>query len=562
MNSFATPRTTASLPRWRLFADRSARRALALVMAAATAVISPMLFLGNASGHDFGFHIASWMETARQWHEGVIYPRWAAWANYGFGEPRFIFYPPASWLLGAALGTVLPWRAAPGVLIWLTLVASGLSMFALSREWLSPSAAIAASVFYAVNPYHLVIVYYRSDFAELIASAVFPLVILFALRVGRTGWNGIVPLAVVFGAVWLSNAPAAVIITYSLTLVLVVESIVHRSARPAAAGALAMATGFGLAAFYIVPATWEQRWVNISQVISDNLRAEQNFLFTRANDPEFVLFNWKVSGVALGVILVAGVVAVVTARQRRSMPGAWWAAMGLAAVSAALMFPASGLAWKYLPKLRFVQFPWRWLVPLNLACWFLFAAATAGSRKRWAWWTAMAAAFAILGTAIVRDAWWDSEDVRVALEAISSDRGYEGNDEYAPLGCDNYDLPKDAPRIAAPKGMRARIERWSPERRILTVDSARPGNLALKLVNYPAWEVEVNGENIKAISKPGTAQMLLPLPAGSSRVQVKFARTPDRTVGDVISTATVALLAGLMLFERRRKARPPIGRVS
>jgi hypothetical protein len=72
----------------------------------------------------------------------------------------------------------------------------------------------------------------------------------------------------------------------------------------------------------------------------------------------------------------------------------------------------------------------------------------------------------------------------------------------------------------------------------------------------------VNGESIKAISKPGTAQMLVRLPAGSSRVQVKFTRTPDRIVGNVISTATVAFLAGLMLFERRRKARSPIDRVS
>ncbi len=89
---------------------------------------------------------------------------------------------------------------------------------------------------------------------------------------------------------------------------------------PLVPGAAAMACGLGLAAFYIFPAAYEQRWVQIEEVLAGNLRTELNFLFTHANDPEFVLFNWKVSSVALGMMIMAGIAAVFGARRRARIP--------------------------------------------------------------------------------------------------------------------------------------------------------------------------------------------------------------------------------------------------
>ena len=264
-----------------------------------------MLFLGNASGHDFQFHMASWMDAAGQWREGIVYPRWAEWANWGFGEPRFVFYPPGSWMAGAALGQLLPWRVVPGVYIWLVLVVAGMAMSKLAREWLPARTSVAAAVLYAVNPYNLVIVYYRSDFAELLAGALFPLIVWGALHVWGAGSGARVPLlAAAFAGIWLSNAPAAVIATYSLALILCVQCVARRSWRPIASGGAAMAGGFGLAAFYILPAAREQRWVQITQVLADNLDPARNFLFTHSNDPDFAAFNWKISYVAVSMMLV------------------------------------------------------------------------------------------------------------------------------------------------------------------------------------------------------------------------------------------------------------------
>src|SRR6267378_3821224 len=114
----------------------------------------------------------------------------------------------------------------------------------------------------------------------------------------------------------VSNAPAAVVATYSLALILVIACIVARSIRPLILGGLAMLAGFGLAGFYLAPAWWEQRWVQIAQAVSTTYEPQRNFLFTRINDPEFILFNWKISALAVGLMIFTSLAVAFGFRQR------------------------------------------------------------------------------------------------------------------------------------------------------------------------------------------------------------------------------------------------------
>ncbi len=172
-------------PRW----ARLLWAPLLAIAATAFAVEIPFFFLGTPSGHDVEFHLYSWLEVLAQWKQGIWFPRWASLAHFAYGEPRFVFYPPASWTLGAVMSAVFPWTVAASVYIWIALVLAGVSMFVLARRWLDRRDAIFAAMLYAVNPYHLVIVYWRSAFAELLASCLVPLLLLLVLRAVEEGWR-------------------------------------------------------------------------------------------------------------------------------------------------------------------------------------------------------------------------------------------------------------------------------------------------------------------------------------------------------------------------------------
>jgi hypothetical protein len=550
-------------------------RLFAILALVATAVTMPMWFLGNASGHDFQFHMASWLDVSGQWREGILYPRWAEWANFGFGEPRFIFYPPLSWMLGAALGLVLPWKMVPGAFIWIALVLGGYGMWRMAREWLTPTQACAAAVLYAINPYHLIVLYYRSDFAELLAGAFFPFLIWRALRVMRDGGSAVPALAMVFALVWLTNAPAAVIATYSLALLLVMGALAARNVRTLMAGGTAMVCGFGLAAFYIVPAAWEQRWVQISQALVALLEPKDNFLFTHANDPEFLLFNWKVSTVAMAVILIAAIAAVFLWRRARQLGAAWWVILAFGAASFFLMLPASAIFWRLLPKLAFVQFPWRWMGPLGFVFAFVTAAAPVKRATQVAAWAALGVMIVGLGAAFVSDCWWDSEDIPVLSRGIQSGNGYEGTDEYQPVGSDRYSLPgADIPygdplgpptpvistqnpdsgkMLATPVG-KARVTLWTADRREFSYDAGDDPDIAgVRLLQYPAWRATVDGSAAQTSAADDTGQLLMQVPAGRHKVTIEFARTPDRTLGGVISIFFFFGVGGWWIVDDRRR---------
>jgi hypothetical protein len=377
-------------------AIRSAALPCLVLLAAALLTILPLLLHGPSCGHDQVFHLVSWFDAAAQLRHGH-YPQWAIAPAWNAGEPRFLFYPPLSWLLGALLTLLLPPAAATFAYIALALAAAGLAMYRLAREFAAPPAALLAATFYLANPYMLFNAFERSAFAELLAAAWMPLLLLAVLRARPTVRSIAIPLALL----WLTNAPAAVMGSYMLALLATLRVAHHlyqsrqtnSPLRPTLRLALTYIAGtvLGLAlpAFYLLPAAIQRRFVQVDMAVIPNMRFQDNFLFDLTTDPGHNGVNHSISKLAVA-LLAATTLAIATllltrkpnpnpvlstGTGRSHRPVEWRDLQPsphpalpltlLAATIAFLLFPLSTPIWQHLPEFAFLQFPWRLLTILT-----------------------------------------------------------------------------------------------------------------------------------------------------------------------------------------------------
>jgi hypothetical protein len=610
-----------------------------VILLAAAAAIAPLLVHGPSCGHDFDFHLVSWFDALESWRQGIAYPHWTPSANFGAGEPRFVFYSPLTWMLGAALGAALPWPLVPIALTFLLLTLTGLATRALARQMLDEGAATLAGCAALFSGYALFTAYERSAFAEFAGGFWIPLVLLYLLRDGgafvgaeatpcakavplwRRAFDGsAAPLALAVAGAWLSNPTVGVMACYLLAAVALTRTLLSWSWAPLLRAAAGSLLGMGLIAAYLLPAAWERRWVDILQVTEDpGQTLENSWLFAVHADPglqphDEVLRTASIivvlmTAVALGGALVSwlrGRLSTVREDSRterltgadrpiahrsflRPIARDWWLPLALIPVVVlSLQFAFSRPLWNLLPELRFLQFPWRWLLVLEAPMAIFFAAAVwpRDAERLWRRVAVAAACAAVFlamtvcaGSVFFQNC--DCKDsVAGMLVTYRNGQGFAGTDEYEPIGSDNSLLPTGLPaaclvvdpmtELGMPTNGPDDVDSppvWQPEQRSCDATFAAVGNriehlrisatiphsgfLILRLRSYPAWLVSVNGRHISDLPRREDGLIAVPVPNGPVEVTVDWTTTADIILGCRMSFMAALLLTALWLLERR-----------
>lgn len=546
---------------------------------------------------DLPLHYHITRSFARSLAEGELLPRWAGLLDGGRGNALFTFYPPLCYLLSAVLMKLF----SIGALTALKLVSlliffiAQVNAYLLARAFFTHRPSLLVALSYVLLPAYPLLALHRAFLANALALSFVPLVLLgtHQLLSGAQRARGWLLFTLALSAVILTHAITTYLCALAvglLTLLYLPQTNWRNVGRLTAASLLALAC----TAFFWWPQQSEMSWVQLGlQLVKQDYR--DYFLFAAPSDQSRYRQSWAGLNTVTSLITLAQTCLALllgllcwrrpSAATRSQHTTLVWFALALTALGLFIALPISELAWRYVPGLRFVQFPWRFQPFVALGCGLLAAAA-------WEAWPALrrrrrVVIAATLGWLIIANIIFTFMVARLrepaltrthvaatlnatALPSITSVEGRRLQDEdalkylaytanqiyFRPQGADlNLYPPAEQPgglSILEGEG-RVTTQLLHNTRREFLIEAEMPLRARLETYAYPHWVARLDGRELPINTEPNSGLMLLELPAGSHKLTLTFeSRSFSQRVARWLSVATCLLL---MVWAVRRKIR-------
>ena len=547
-------------------------RFLMVVLVFSLPAITDLLKPGYFSMHD-DLQILRLQQLDKCVHDFQLPCRWVPDPGFGYGYPMFNYYPPLPYFLAEVFyiaGFNLFWSIK--IVFILSIILSGLFMFALISELLSPLAGVVAAVFYVWAPYHSVDVYVRGAMNEAWGLTFFPLILLFAYKLAQGNKNKfLIPgLALSFSALLLSHNVMTLIFGPILAVWSLFWLCYFKNFRQITKMAIAGLWGIGLAAFFFLPVTLESRLVHVETMTIGYFNYLAHFadinqlFFSRfwgfggstwgpGDDMAFPVghFHWVIALIAL----VAGIFLIIKSIQGKIKLRQWpisifWICF-FVFIGMLYIFLTHSRAvwfWDHLPLLYFAQFPWRLLAVPALAFSILAGVVIYLIRS---WKVSWLIAAALLVGVVV----WNYPFFKIQKQVtVTTEEKFSGSlwELQVTGGIFDY-LPKTAsrppggpafiyPQFIEGNGGILDFQRGTNWLKFTARVSTDQAVLQLPLFEFPRTIITIDGRKTAFGHDADLGRLEIQLAGGEHRVEAKIEDTPIRTLSNIVSLISLGLL--------------------
>lgn len=516
-------------------------------------------------GGDIHIHLNWAKQVSMGIREGIIYPRWLAESNNGYGSPTTIFYSPLFYLLTGIINLFIPSLIVSLKVVTFTgFLLSGISIYLFLRNFCGNTASVAGGIVYQLMPYHAFGLYAKGALAETFAFAWLPLILYFTYKGFKedslSTWIG---LALSYAGLIITHIVSAYIFTFVMTLFALSLFLKEKDFKVLLRFIVAFLFGLCLAAIYFIPMVFERGFVHIEWLTELSiLDYRNNFLFMGQGSKDTFYTNLE-QIVALQVSLALISLLLIYHHGReyedtsRTLQLVFF--FFVFAFSIFVSTPYSMPIWRIVPGLPTIQFPWRWLMLSTLSVSVLAGMAFDLFSLKEIKNDRFARVFSAVFYAIIASNLYLASFYLLTAEPVKKDKIKwmlkSGGDvpEYRPIWLTQTtkDLSKEKwiPVSFKEGAGKVDIITWKSQTRLFTVNAAIPSTVRISTFYYPGWTASIKGIELPIGIEKDSGAMLLNIQPGRSEVLLEFRDTPLRRTAKWISilslfTALIGLIAG------------------
>ncbi len=516
--------------------------------------IRPLFTSGFFPMHD-DTQIARVVAMGRALRNGQFPVRWVSELGYGYGYPIFNFYGPLPYYVGGGLYALgLSGLTATKLMFALGIMGAGVAMYLTSLTFLGHVGAMVASAFYMYAPYHAVQIYVRGSVGEFWVLIFLPF--LFWGFLSKSKLIGGIGLAgIILSHTLLGYATTTLLIVGLVGYWIIRRLLQHFDWSLVIGHWSLILIGLGLSAFFWLPAITEIAYTNVREQISATANYMDHFVCLSQLWNSMWGFGGSTAGCLDGISFKLGKIHVIVAaaglallwiNRQKTLFSYALTALGITLAAVALLLHFSIPLWNTLPRLAYLQYPWRFLTFAIFGLSALSGTIVACSRNTI---VRFGVASACIAAVIVLNAKWfapqyvypknlesfeTSEELRWRVSKIS--------DEYLPPAVVRPRALPEVPQGAIlPRGdLEVETERENEIYAKFALLSTISQPVTIHRAYFPGWRYWVNG--VETLSHLADGLPVLSVPQGRSVVEMRLTNTPVRTLGNVLSAVTVILL--------------------
>lgn len=319
-------------------------------------------------------------EMDKCFKDGQIPCRWVPDLGGLYGYPLFNFYAPLPYYYGELFyfltGSLL---LSAKIMFATAFIAAYIFMFLLARKLWGNLGGLVSGVFYSFAPYHAVDLYVRGAMEELWGLMLFPAIFWALLRLKEnTRISNALILGLFLGMLILSHNISSMLFLPSIIAFAGVLFYQHKDLRFLKIFTLSLVLGFSLSAFYFLPMVIEKNLVHVETMTGGYFSYTEHFKGVKKLFIER-MWGWGASvreipgaerdgmSFQIGWIhLLSWLAALFSAQKlwqknkKLSLTIIFFSLLTL--VSIFMVHPRSVFIWNLIEPLKYVQFPWRFLM--------------------------------------------------------------------------------------------------------------------------------------------------------------------------------------------------------